>query len=599
MSTQTPPQTQEPEVRRVQLPRALTVKELGDTLATSAIEVIKELMKNGVMASINQVIDFDTAAIVATDLGFEVEEEAQAAAEEAAPEAGTSVRVVDETATTPRPPVVTVLGHVDHGKTSLLDAIRSTKVADGEAGGITQHIGAYQVDVQGRLITFLDTPGHEAFTSMRARGAQVTDVAILVVAADDGVMPQTIEAINHARAADVPIVVALNKIDAGNANPDRVKQQLLASGLVLEELGGEVICVPISARTGGGLDSLLENLLIATEVLELKANPDRAAIGVVIESELDVQRGPIATILVQTGTLRAGDAVVVGQTSGKIKAMFDDRGARVKEVGPSKPVVVMGLQIVPVAGDRLIVAPDERTARAEVSSGLREREAEAFRDQRSISLDTLFGEISAGKVKEFNIVLKTDVQGSIEPIRNSLERLTNQQVHVKIIHTGTGPITESDVLLAAASRGMIIGFNSRPDEAARRLADVEKVDIRHYSIIYKLIEDIEAALKGMLEPVFEEIVDGHAEVRQVIKISRRGNIAGSYVRDGDAPRSSQVRLMRKGEQVFEGRIAGLKRFQEDVREVATGFECGIALEGFDDFQEGDVLEFFHSQRVNT
>ncbi|MSQ61336.1 MAG: translation initiation factor IF-2 [Dehalococcoidia bacterium] len=600
MSTQTPPQTtQEPEERRVQLPRALTVKELGDTLGTSAIEVIKELMKNGVMASINQVIDFDTAAIVATDLGFEVEEEAQTAAEEAAPEATTSRRIVDETATTPRPPVVTVLGHVDHGKTSLLDAIRRTKVAEGEAGGITQHIGAYQVDVQGRLITFLDTPGHEAFTSMRARGAQVTDLAILVVAADDGVMPQTVEAINHARAADVAIVVALNKIDAGNANPDRVKQQLLNSGLVLEELGGDVICVPVSARTGEGLDSLLENLLIATEVLELKANPDRAAVGVVIESELDVQRGPIATILVQTGTLRAGDAVVVGQTWGKIKAMFDDRGARVTEAEPSKPVVVMGLQEVPVAGDRLIVAPDERTARAEVSSGRREREADAFRDQRSISLDTLFGEISAGKMKEFNIVLKTDVQGSIEPIRNSLERLTNQQVRVKIIHTGTGPITESDVLLAAASRGMIIGFNSRPDEAARRLADVEKVDIRHYSIIYKLIEDIEAALKGMLEPVFEEIIDGHAEVRQVFKIGRKGNIAGSYVRDGDAPRGSLVRVTRKGEKVFEGRIASLKRFQEDVREVATGFECGIALEGFEEFQEGDVLEFFHSQRVNT
>ncbi len=599
MATRTPPQTTpEPGHRPIQLPRALTVKELGDILGVSTIDVIKELIKNGVMASLNQVIDFDTAAIIAADFGFEVDE-AGHVEPEAEPAVATSQRIMDEAATTPRPPVVAVLGHVDHGKTSLLDAIRNTRVAAGEAGGITQHIGAYQVEVNEHAVTFVDTPGHEAFTAMRARGAQITDLAIIVVAADDGVMPQTVEAIDHVRAAGVPMVVAINKIDLPGANPDRVKQQLMEHGLVVEEYGGDTICVPVSARTGEGLPDLLANLLVATEVLELKANPDRAAVGVVVEAELDPRRGPLATVLVQTGTLRTGESVIAGETWGKIKAMFDDHGDRVKEAGPSKPVVVMGLNEVPAAGDHLTVAASDRIARDRVEAQRRAREAEAFRDQRSISLDTLFGEIGTGRVKELNIVLKTDVQGTIDPIRTSLERISTPQVRVKVIHAASGLVTESDVLLAAASRGVIIGFNSRPDEAARRLAEVERVDVRHYSVIYQLLEDVEKALKGMLEPVFEDVTDGRAEVRQVFKIGRRGNIAGSFVREGVVPRSSQVRVIRGGEAIFDGRIESLKRFQEDVREVAQGYECGIGVDGFDAFDEGDVLEFYHRQQVSV
>jgi translation initiation factor IF-2 len=562
--------------------------------------VIKELIKSGVMASINQVIDFDTGAIVAHDLGFEPEPAAHVeiisapeAAEGAAPaeeEAGENLQ--------PRPPVVTLMGHVDHGKTSLLDVIRESNVVGGEAGGITQHIGAYQVKVKEQRITFLDTPGHEAFTAMRARGGRVADIAILVVAADDGVMPQTIEAIDHAKAAGVPIIVALNKIDLPQANQDRVKQQLAEHSLVLEEWGGDVICVPVSAKTKEGIENLLENILVVAEVADLKADPDRPARGVVVEAGMDTNRGPMATVLVQRGTLNQGDVVLVGETSGKVKAMFNEHGRRIKAAGPSAPAKVLGLGLVPAAGEIVAAMPDERTARAIVTQRQRQREAAAFHERRSLSLDTLFGEISAGKVKELNIILKTDVQGSVEPIRNSLERLSTSEVHVKIIHSGSGSITESDVLLALASKGIIIGFNTRPEPGALRLAEIEGVEINLYSIIYGLVEDVEKALKGMHEPVFKDVVDGHAEVRQVFKVSRQGNIAGCYVRDGSVSRNSLVRVTRGSEVVAESDISNLRRFKDDVREVQSGYECGITLTSFDDFQEGDVLEFYHRERVS-
>jgi translation initiation factor IF-2 len=589
----------------VEIPPTLSVRELAELLGLPPVEVIKDLMKNGVMAALTQVIDYDTAAIVAADFGFEPREMHPVAEEPVAPEAAGLKRLLEEedpAKLKPRPPVVTVMGHVDHGKTSLLDRIRHTNVTATEAGGITQHIGAYQVEVKHpstdevRKITFLDTPGHEAFTAMRARGAQATDIAILVVAADDGVMPQTKEAISHIRAAGVEMVVAINKIDLPDANPDRVKQELAAEGVIIEEYGGNVICVPVSARTGEGINDLLENLLLLADVMELKANPDRPAVGLVIEAQMDRARGPVATVLVQAGTLRPGEVVIAGDTWGRVKAMFDDRGRRLKEAGPSVPARILGLNAVPHAGDVVTVVKDERQARAAIERRLRQKEAERAAALRPVTLDTLYGAISAGKVKELNIILKADVQGSIEPIRTSLERLSTDQVRVRIIHSGVGSVTESDVMLAVASKAVIIGFNVRPEPGAQRLAAQEGVDIRLYNIIYNLVEDVEKALKGLLEPVFVEVVDGHAEVRQVIRISRIGNVAGCYVTDGKILRNDQVRVLRGKEVLFTGRVANLKRMKEDVREVDAGYECGVTLDGFDAFQVGDVLEFFHRER---
>ncbi len=553
------------------------------------------------MASINQVIDYDTAAIVAHDLDYEPEPVVTASVAAVAPQIVEGAAPAEEEAEEnlqPRPPVVTFMGHVDHGKTSLLDVIRESDVAGGEAGGMTQHIGAYQVKVNEQRITFLDTPGHEAFTAMRARGGKVADIAVLVVAADDGVMPQTIEAIDHARAAGVPIVVALNKIDVAQANQDRVKQQLAEHTLVLEEWGGDVICVPVSAKTKEGIDNLLANILVVAEVADLKANPDRAARGVVVEAGMDTTRGPMATVLVQKGTLHQGDMAVVGETLGRVKAMFNEHGRRIKSAGPSSPAKVLGLSAVPGAGEPLVVVPDEKTARTIVTERQRRREAAAFRERHTLSLDTLFGEISAGKVKELNIILKTDVQGSVEPIRTSLERLSTEEVHVKVIHSGSGSITESDIMLALASKGIIIGFNTRPEPGALRQAEIEGVEINHYNVIYEVVDDVEKALKGMHEPVFKDVIDGHIEVRQVFKVSRQGNIAGCFVRDGTVTRNSLVRVTRGDEVIAETTISSLRRFKDDVREVQAGYECGITLAGFDAFQEGDVLEFYHRERAN-
>jgi translation initiation factor IF-2 len=589
-----------PGEREVTIPEALTVKELAEILRLPPVEVIKKLMTNGVMASINQTIDFDTAAIVASDFGFEPQEDVAEPA--ATPELEELPKLDDNegedpASLQPRPPVVTILGHVDHGKTSLLDAIRKTNVTAGEAGGITQHIGAYQVEANKQKITFLDTPGHAAFTAMRARGAQVTDIAILVVAADDGVMPQTIEAINHVRAAQVPMIVAVNKIDLPDANPDRVKQQLTEHNVVVEDWGGEVPVVGVSAKTGEGLAELLETIVLLSELEELKANPDRAAAGVVVEAEMDNNRGPMATVLVKKGTLRAGDAVVVGDTFGKVKAMFDHTGTRIREAGPSTPASVLGLDAVPLAGDIFAIVKDEKTAREMTDVRLRRKQAELEAAHPHVNLDTIYGEIKAGTVKELNIILKADVQGSVEAVRTALERLSNDEVRVKVIHSGTGTVTESDVLLAQASNGVIIGFNSRPESGAKRQAEQNGVEIRYYEIIYKLIEDIDAALQGMLDPIYEERVDGHAEVRQIFKVSRLGNIAGCFVRDGTATRNSHVRVLRGNDTLWEGRLETLKRFQEDVREVAAGYECGIQLAGWDNFEVGDVIEFTHQERV--
>jgi len=576
----------------------LSVKELGDLMDVSPVEVIKELMKNGVMASINQVIDFDTAAIVAHDMGFEPQEQQVQETAEVAVDRGTGRPQIEEDPgkLQGRPPVVTIMGHVDHGKTSLLDAIREAKVAASEHGGITQHIGAYQVEANGQEITFLDTPGHEAFTQMRARGAQVTDIAVLVVAANDGVMPQTKEAIDHAKAAGVPIVVALNKIDLEEANQDKVKTELSEYGVVVEEWGGDVPCVPVSARSKVGLDDLLATILVVSEVLELKANPDRAAIGIIVEAELSKTKGPLATVLVKTGTLKQGDYVVVGETMGRIKAMHDETGHKLKQAGPSEPAEILGLQDVPKAGETLAVVADDRTARQTVLDRIREREAAALHAQPHVTLDTLFGEISAGKLKELNIILKTDVQGSIEPIRQSLEKLSNEQVKVKIIHTGSGGVTESDVMLAIASKGIVIAFNTGTEGGAERIAQQEKVDIRRYTVIYNIVEDVDKALKGMLEPTFKEVVTAHAEVRQVFRVARKNSIAGSYVRDGTITRTDLARVLRNGAVVGEGKVSTLKRFQEDVREVQTNFECGVQIEGFESFEEGDVIEFYRIER---
>ncbi|GCE06220.1 hypothetical protein KDAU_35490 [Dictyobacter aurantiacus] len=585
----------------ISLPPQIVVKDLADMLSVSPIEIIRDLInKHAIFASINQVVDYDKAALVATDLGFEP---SPAAATESpavrserplsANEAMMATRDDENMVTIP--PVVTIMGHVDHGKTSLLDTIRKTKVAAGEAGGITQHIGAYQVEVNGKKITFLDTPGHEAFTAMRARGAQVTHIAIIVVAADDGVMPQTREAIDHARAAKVPIIIALNKIDKANANPDRVKQQLAEIGVVIEEYGGDVVCVPISARRGEGIDELLDYILLVAEVQDIKANPNRLATGVIIEARLEKNSGAIATVLVQQGTLKMGDNIVVGSISGKVRAMFNDRGKRIQKATPSTPVSILGLPEVPNAGDRLEVMPDERTAKQQAESEAEKRENEAM-PLGQVSLDTLYMQMQEGTVKELNVVIKSDVQGSLEAIKGALSKLSEENLKVRLIREGIGNISETDVHLAAASGAIIIGFNVKADGAAAREAQREGVDIRYYNIIYKLIEDIQAALVGMLEPTYREVVDGHAEILQTFKAGKT-LIAGCRVTDGRITRGSQVRLMRKDEKVFEGKVASLRRGKDDVREVLTGYECGILLEDFNGYEVGDIIEAFSQERV--
>lgn len=594
--------------RVIELPDTLTVRDLARALRMSPIDVIKELMANGIVASINQVIDYETAEIVASELGFQTVpiqvKEPEPEEIEEREEARTLWQQLAETELAeklePRPPVVTVLGHVDHGKTTLLDAIRETNVVAGESGGITQHIGAYQIDKGGSKITFIDTPGHEAFTAMRARGAQVTDLAVLVVAADDGVMPQTREAIDHARAAGVPILVALNKMDRPSARPERVKQQLSDAGLTVEDWGGDTVCVPVSAKQKTGIEDLLENILLVTEVADLRSNPNRPAIGTVVEGELDRQRGPIATLLIQAGTLRVGDALVIGTISGRVRAMVNDQGATVKEALPSMPVVVLGLSEVPEAGDIFKVVSSEREARAIAADRAEEERLAAARPARprALTLDELFSRFQMGEVTELNLILKADVQGSLEPIANSVQKLGSEELKPKILHQGIGDVSESDVMLASASDAIILAFRVDTDEAARRAAVQDGVDIRRYDIIYKLIEDVEKALTGMLEPVYEESVIGHAEVRAVFSIRRRGNVAGCYVTDGEVTRNAMVRVLRDDEELFDSHLDSLKRFQEDVTEVKSGFECGIGIAGFDDFEEGDILEFYVMQRVS-
>jgi translation initiation factor IF-2 len=571
---------------QVELPPSITVKQLADILKVEPIKVIKQLMRKGIMANVNQTIDFDTASITAADFGYDAKAAKERRASPSRKERGKGKGKLSV-----RPPVVTVMGHVDHGKTTLLDFIRKTNVTAREAGAITQHIGAYQALLDGRKITFLDTPGHEAFTVMRARGAQATDIVILVVAADDGVMPQTVEAINHAKAAKVPIVVAINKIDKPDANLERVKQQLADLGLVIEEWGGDTVCVPISAKQGQGISDLLENLFLVAEILELKADPDSAAEGVIIEAELDKTKGPLATLLVQKGTLRRGDVVVAGGAWGKIKAMFDDKGKQVHKAEPSTPVEVLGLNEVAKAGDLFTVLSDEHEARSIV-------EKQKYpRPRPTLSLSALSSQISDGQIKELNIVLKTDVDGSIEPIKTSVERLGTEKTKARVIHTASGSITESDVLLASASKGIIIGFNTPTSPGATQLADVEAVGIHHYDVIYKLIEDVDMTLKGMLEPTYAEVLSGRAEVRAVFPRSKLGKIAGVYVIEGKVGRDAQVKILRQNKVIGESRVSSLKRFKEDVAEVSAGLECGLGIEGTVDFQIGDIIEFYRRERT--
>lgn len=572
---------------------SLTVQELAKKLHREPSEIIKKLFLLGVMATINQTLDKDAIELIAAEYGVEVEEEIrvdltdlESLVTEDAPE-----DLVE------RPAVVTIMGHVDHGKTTLLDSIRKTKVTEGEAGGITQHIGAYQVKVNDKKITFLDTPGHAAFTTMRARGAQVTDITILVVAADDGVMPQTIEAINHAKAAEVPIIVAVNKMDKPGANPDRVMQELTEHGLVSEAWGGDTIFVQMSAKQGEGIDTLLEMILLVSEVEEYKANPNRKALGTVIEAQLDKGRGSVATLLVQNGTLRVGDPIVVGNTFGRVRAMVNDLGRRVKEAGPSTPVEVTGLNEVPQAGDLFSVFEDEKTAR-QVGETRAARQLASQRNEKTrVTLDNLFEQMKQGEIKELNIILKADVQGSAEALAASLQKIEVEGARVKIIHSGAGAITESDIILATASNAIVIGFNVRPDVNAKRAAESENVDVRLHRIIYKAIEEIEAAMKGMLDPEFEEKIIGQAEVRTTFKVSKIGTIAGSYVTDGKITRDSGIRLIREGVVVFEGEIDTLKRFKDDVKEVATNYECGITIKNFNDLKEGDIIEAYVMEEI--
>lgn len=578
---------------KVSIPDEINVGEFAQRMKRTAADVIKELMKLGVMASISQTIDFDTAALVAEEIGAKVEREVHVTIEE---------KLFDESEDkeenlVPRDPVVVVMGHVDHGKTSLLDAIRKTKVTEGEAGGITQHIGAYRVKVGGKPITFLDTPGHAAFTSMRARGAQVTDIAILVVAADDGIMPQTIEAINHAKAAKVPIIVAVNKIDKEGANPDRVLQQLTEYELVPEEWGGDTIVCNISAKFGQGIENLLEMVLLTAEVADLKANPNRQAKGTVIEAKLDKGRGPVATVLVQNGTLHAGDAVIAGTAVGRVRAMTDDDGRKIKSAGPSVPVEIIGLAEVPGAGDIFYAVEDEKMARQLVEQRKEKEKEERNKQFHKVTLDNLFASIQEGEMKELNIIVKADVQGSVEAVRSSLEKLGNDEVRVKVIHGAVGAINDSDVMLAAASGAIIVGFNVRPDRTATESAAQQGVDMRMYRIIYDCIEEMEQAMKGMLAPKFREAILGHAEVRTTFRVSGVGTIAGCYVQDGKIQRNAQVRIVRDGIVIHEGVLSSLKRFKDDVKEVASGYECGCGFENFNDIKEGDVFEAFVMEEI--
>ena len=587
----------------VEVPSHLTVRELAERLAVSPINVIKELMNNGIMASINQKIDFDTSAIVGEEMGFEIvpyQEEAPAEVTEVEKIITFSQKILaneDLTNLKLRPPVVTVLGHVDHGKTTLLDTIRDASVVKGEAGGITQHIGAYQITVRDKKITFLDTPGHAAFTAMRARGAMITDIVVLVVAADDGIMPQTREAIGHAQAAGVPIVVAINKIDKANANLEKVKQSLANEGLVPEDWGGETICVPISALNNIGIDDLLENILLATEIAELKANPDRMAQGTVIEGQLDGKRGVLATMLVQNGTLKTGQFVAVGGTHGRVRAMFNYQGGKIKSAAPSTPISILGLSTVPKAGDFFEVVKSRKAAEALIAERGTAHKVAKTVTHRAVTLEDFLSRLEGEEIKELNLIVKADVQGSLEPIINSLKNLGDNEHKVKMILHGTGNISESDVSLALASSAIVVGFNVRVDGGAQKVIDTEGVDVRVYKIIYKLIESIDLALKGLYEPVYEDRVIGHAEVRATFKVGKKA-IAGSYIRDGKITRDALVRVVRDRQLVYNGDIASLRRFTEDVPEVVSGFECGIGVDGYSKFLEGDILEAYIKERIN-
>lgn len=582
------------EILEIQIADSITVKELAEKINKPASAVIMELMKSGVMATANQEIDFETAEKLCESFDIIVEkaEEIDLLEEAFREEVDAEEDLVE------RPPVVVVMGHVDHGKTSLLDAIRHSHVTAKEAGGITQHIGAYTVSIDGKPITFLDTPGHEAFTAMRMRGAQVTDIAILVVAADDGVMPQTIEAINHAKAAGVEIIVAINKIDKPGANPDRVKQELVEYGLVAEDWGGDTICVPVSAVSKEGINNLLEMIILVAEMKELKANPNKRARGNIIEAQLDKGRGAVATVLVQSGTLNVGDPIVAGSSYGRIRAMMNDKGQKVKKAGPSMPVEILGLNEVPMAGDMFYVAENEKQARQVAESVIAKGREELLKDTpQKVSLDDLFNQIQSGNVKELNIVIKADVQGSVEAVKQSLEKLSNDEVRIRTIHGGVGAVTESDVMLASASNAIIIGFNVRPETSAKNVAEDQKVDIRLYRVIYNAIEDITAAMKGMLDPVYEEKVLGHAEIRQLFKASGVGTIGGSYVTDGKFVRNAKVRIIRDGIVVYDGELATLRRFKDDVKEVNAGYECGLLFNKFNDIKEGDIVEAFVMEEI--
>ena len=574
---------------------AITVKELSEKIGKPAAEIIKKLFLLGIMATINQDIDFDTCELIASDYNITLEKQVAKTFEDVL--ADNAEEKDSEDQLVPRPPVVTIMGHVDHGKTSLLDAFRHSSVAAGEAGGITQHIGAYTVMCNGRQITFIDTPGHEAFTSMRARGAQVTDIVILVVAADDGIMPQTIEAINHAKAAGVPIIVAINKIDRPNADPERVTQQLTEYGLVSEDWGGDTIVVPVSAKQKTNLDTLLEMVLLQADVMELKANPNRLAKGTIVEAKLDKSRGPIATVLVQNGTLKKGDTIIAGTAFGRVRAMIDDKGRTVNTAGPSCPVEILGFNEVPEAGDIMNVADADKLTRQVAEERRDKIKAAQIKAKERVSLDDLFSQMAEGDLKDLNIIVKADVQGSVEAIKQAFEKLSNEEVRVRVIHGAVGAITESDIVFASASNAIVIGFNVRPDAAAKAAAEKEKVDVRTYRVIYSAIEDIQAAMKGMFKPVFKEVDMGRAAVRNTFRISGVGTVAGAYVQDGKITRSAQVRVVRDGVILYDGKLAALKRFKDDVKEVAAGYECGISFENFNDVREGDIIEAYSMEQV--
>jgi len=600
-SGETAKDSSSPKARSVEIPQSIGVRQLADLLHVSAVDVIKQLMRNDIMANINQVVDHEAAAAVAVAFGHKASLPPQAdrgATGVITETKGEQPQAEEPGALQPRPPIVTVMGHVNHGKTRLLDAIRQANVMATEAGGITQHIGAYQVNVNEQKITFLDTPGHEAFTAMRAHGAQITDIAILVVAADDGIMPQTLEAIDHARAAGVPIVVAINKIDKPNANPELVKQQLADNGLLIEEWGGDIVCVPISAKEKIGISELLENLLVVAEMEELKADLSRPPVGVVIEAELDKSKGPLATVLIQTGTLRLGDTIVVGTTWGRVRAMFNDMAKRIKKAETATPVKILGLNRVPEVGGTLTAVTNERQAQSLVEKRKLEIQQETPLAPKSVRLTNLYDQISAGQIKGLNVILRTDVQGSIEPIRSSLERVGTEEVQVRIIRSATGNITESDVMLAIASKGLIIGFGVSSEPGARQLAEAEGIDIRHYDVIYNLVDDIEKALKGMLEPTYIDTIEGRAEVKAIFSAGKAGKVAGAHVAEGKVNRGIAVKVRRGEEVVCESVVNSLRRFKDDIKEVSAGLECGVGVEGFNDFEIGDILEFFRREKVS-